>query len=283
MKEITSILRAKVTAWNNICSQMNSSLFLADGFEPKLMLPVSNAECVFWYDITNLYALIVDCMPYILKAGSLFNHTRIKLNSSSSLLLLLKNNGFLSDANAQAIVKFIDAVKEARSCFCHNKRASTFNFGKINDGIGPHTSDWKFYSHLGLSGTFDFDEGSDLLFAKTSSILSIIDNALDAAKRGYADEFIDEWSRSIAAWYMSSNDIIFRGLIVYKNNGKIPFIKYGFSKMETASLSAIANNKGITVERLVLDLHDELTEEVIYSSAIATPENVLYRLFDAII
>jgi len=283
MKEITSILRSKVNEWNNVCATMNSSLFLADSFQPKTAPLGSTSEVIFWYDIINLYALFADCMPYFLKAGELFNRTQISLQNSNSLLDLLKNNFFINYRDAGLIEKYISAIKEARGCFCHNKCMSTYNYAKLNQGIGKHTSDWKFYMHLGAVNTFDFDEGIELLFIKTNNIIRIIDQALNSAQIVTPIQFLDDWSKSISAWYMSSNDIIFRGLIAYKNANKINKVYDGFSKMDKSVLQALAKSKRITVETLVQNLHEELTDEVRYSSATATPENVLYRLFDSII
>ena len=283
MKEITTTIKQKVAEWNNISASIRSSLFLADSYEPKPIPDGSSAEVAFWYDVTNLYSLFADCMPYLHKAGTQFNRTQIKLIKADSWLDLMQNNGFLRPVDAQMIRKFITAIKEVRSCFCHNKHIASFNEKIITDGLGVHIDLWEFYPHLGCKRPFSFELGSDLLLIKAKLVIAAIDKTLRSVKGNSTDTLIDNWSKSIAAWYLSSNDIIYRGLLLYRKSGLIPTVKYGFEKMETTAISMLAKSKGITSEALVQDIHYDLTDEVIFSSARATPENVLYRLFDALI
>ncbi|WP_018213592.1 hypothetical protein [Desulfitobacterium hafniense] len=283
MNNVTTAICQKVSEWNNQCAQINTSLFLADSFNPKPIPANATAEMTFWYDITNLYALLSDCLPYVFKEGLYFNRTKISLNQSQSLLKILESCGAINSSDSDNLRLFFDAIKEARSCFCHNKPASTFNKDRIKKGLGVQNQSWEFFPHLtSVKSVFDYDEGCQIINSKIINIISILDKAIQFVCTNHID-IVDKWSKSIASWYMSSNDVIFRGLISYRNAGKIQYVKDGFSKMEKNSLETIAKHKRITIEQLIQSLHDDLTDTIIYHHQVATPENVLYTFFDSII
>ena len=283
MKSITSDIHKKVQVWNRYSKQINPSLFLADSYEPKQIPINAGQEVVFWYDVTNLYALFADCMPYLYRVGERFNRTNIKLNNSKSLFDILRFNNLLAERDEKKIKQYIDAIKELRSCFCHNKCFNTLNVSKINMGMGMHSQKWGLFPHLGCSEAFNYNEANEILRMKTAEMISIIDTFMCLVINNADDKLITEWSKSIVTWYLSSNDIIYRGLITYVNSRKKGTVYGGFQKMTIDSLVALAQYQKKPVEKLIQEIQEEILEFTYYSSSVASPENILYILFDRII
>ncbi|MBU7006178.1 hypothetical protein [Phosphitispora fastidiosa] len=291
---ITSILSVKVASWNNQCGHRNTSLFLADAFAPKPIPQHAPLEMSFWYDITNLYALLMDCMPYFLRSSDYYQNFHLKpccdMAPTRSLLEIMKDCQVINENEVRNTKVFINAIREIRSCFCHNKPMLSFNQYKVNQGIGTHSQNWAVFPHLRTNSEalFDYKEAYRLLFSESRKVFALLDRAVNQMCESATEDDIYSWSQSIAAWYLGSSDIISRCLVSYYHSKSFKS-KMGYQLREwnkclsVNSLIEIARLQGMTIEEFICKYLNELTDTIYDYHKVATPEQVLPFFFNDIL
>jgi hypothetical protein len=288
---ITGLLSEKVKTWNKICSDIIPGLFFCSDFSPKPIPTDIPTEVLFWYDIINVCSMVLDCVPHLFRSHSTYQNSSVNMNTTieetKSLLEIFVNRGAISSVEETQIKDYIEAIRELRNCFCHNKIPLTFNRKRVKKGFGQQDQNWSVFSNLSetVGDAFDYEGAYAIFKSRSQSVISIIDKAvLGFCSCNDEDDDVYRWTQSIASWYLGSNDIIFRGLL-YKAKLEKNFnnIRSWNDLLKCDKLKNIAAQKGVSIEDLLSGYLHDLTETIFLSHQIAAPENVLYSFFDEII
>lgn len=288
-------LSKKIPKINSLCEQLNAGLFLADAFNPKPIPVNAPIEMRFWYDVTNINALFVDCMPYLFRKCTRYKNYSYtlditRINETKTLLSIMEARGAITQDKSKALLRYINAIRELRSCFCHNKLETTLNRNKVEMGLGKHRHSWSVFPHLqrGSSDPFDYEMAGQMLAVVTEEMLNVIENAIEIMSQTATDEDIYDWSQSIAAWYLESDDIISRCLITYYRLKRVgtsmgaQLFQWN-QKLKNDSLKAIAKARGVTLDNFLCDSLRDLTDSICDSHIVAKPEYIMPDFFDSII
>jgi len=301
--DLSAVIETKVIEWNAICHEMCAGLFIADAFVPKPVPTDASNEIRFWYDITNINSLFMDCMQYVFKTEKMkYFRSPYELTKngepSSSLLKIMQDYQIISSEKRKTIEKFVRAIKELRSCFCHNKPWITHELVTIENGIGRHSQQWGVFPHLSSNQrvAFSYYEGSRILWSKTNSIVGIIDSLIsDVADSKDSEEIYYHWAKSIASWYFSSDDIIHRSLIRYymqRYNRRRPLYRDLNDlklKLEIDGLpdNVISEKTGLSnedINKAILEHHlSQATDEILSYNKAANPEYILGLFFNSVL
>ncbi|MDR0720400.1 MAG: hypothetical protein LBF78_12255 [Treponema sp.] len=285
---ITDELLVCINKWNNELYGEFTNLLLADNFSPKPISSKMPVEMVFWYDITNLYSLLYDCMPFFFRVSKFYFRSNIKFSSRNrtnikSIIDILNGLNIISLDEKKNIINFTRAVNELRGCFCHNKKVIYFNTERINISFGE-CQDWAVFPHLQnmrkarFDYRFDYHKAYKIISAKCHEMMTIIGKAIDKFIIIGSLPDREEWANSIAAWYLSSEELAYRELRAYysrKDNNKRlgDWIHSGLKKMSQVSGYSDADRLTFVEKRL-----DFVKDAILYSHP-ATPDKILPMFF----
>lgn len=277
------------------CNNIIAGLLFADAFTAKI--PYSNdEETQFWYAVTNLYGLFYDCAPYLFRKHWQFGRKEYVEFSDrpKTLLEILESRGCLTASAALEIKRFIYAIGELRSCFCHNKPKRTFNHARIEQSFGICLSSWAVFPYLGSNGStaFDFRQGLNALQQKTSEILGKISSAITSMSTIRNDDDINSWTIAIAAWYLQSDDVINRCLYDYYDRKRIDKnwphenglqIKTWKKQLSPVSIRSGLAGSNTSFDDYIRDWRDDLASSIYFSHTRATAELTLPDFFDEVL
>jgi hypothetical protein len=271
---ITDELLVCINKWNNELYEEFTSLFLADNFSPKPISSKMPVEMVFWYDITNLYSLLYDCMPFFFRDSKFYFRSNIKFSSRNSIIDILNGLNIISLDEKENIMNFAGAVNELRGCFCHNKNVIYFNMERINISFGE-CQGWAVFPHLQnmRKARFDYHKAYKIISDKCHEMMTIIGKAIDKFIKIRSLPECEEWANSIAAWYLSSQELAYRELRAYysyKYNKKMPGDQTDseLKKMSQVSRYSVEERLGF------------VKEAILYFHRPATPNQILPMFFD---
>ncbi|GHU72611.1 hypothetical protein AGMMS49992_08940 [Clostridia bacterium] len=272
METISSYLVNNLSEWNKKCKR--PSLFFADEFHTKIVPNNAPIEMIFWYDIINIYSLFVDCMPYLYKTFKKYYNSARNLTETKPLLDIMSaknidNNAILSNNDRAFCNSYINAIRELRSSFCHNKICSFYESDKVCRGLGPQKDNWCVFPHLksNNNSAFNYKNSYKLLTARSVKLIDILNNAISKFIENCSDSDELEWSKNLASWYLGSYDILNRALI-HKCNTE------GEKKIIIESWKNQLLSTKIT-ENIISECFDELTNAIYDHYRPATPEGVL--------
>lgn len=275
---------------NSDCSSMNSGLFFADSFLPKTPPSGASDEVQFWYAVTNIYALFFDCAPYLFRAHKQYARYTYHDQNTKTLLEILSGRRCLLPNEVSEIRKFIFAINELRSCFCHNKPRANFDMAKIECGLDRNPDQWAVFPHLSDQNgcRFNYTAGLNTLIKKTDYIIGRLSRAVASMKSNYMEDDLSSWSQSIAAWYFQSDDIMNRCLSNYYNISskllrKGKQIRIWKKGLDLDSLGKKAGVQGNTLDQYLVNWVQELADNIYWSHTPAHPEIILGDFFNVVL
>lgn len=226
--ELGQQVEYKITQLSMLCKELHQKLFFAESYYPKTIPIDASSEVEFWYWISNIYNLFFDCSKYMFGTfgrGGFFVFDR---GASGSLLSEMKNRGLLTYGEQQEIIYFTDAIKELRSCFCHNKPPDSFLPQNLKhrylDNLSHpwskwSTNHWRVLHHLGpTNATFDYTQTLTTILYSVNTVLDrYVKIVQTLAQMAPADKqaLIEAWMNAVVYWYLATETIVRRAFNEY--------------------------------------------------------------------
>ncbi|MBW7573148.1 hypothetical protein [Caproiciproducens faecalis] len=198
----------QVNELNKQCRNLHPALLLSEAYYPKPD-PCVEGEARFWNAVTNIYGLFYDCMPYLFRNHSQYQHKSYLGASDQPLLDIWANEGLITMNADLELKNFFYAITELRSIFCHNKPPQTIDKKKLRFAFGDFQ--WDPYHHG--NGTFNFIEAYKQFEVKVDCIMEILTKCVETLrKEGATSALVTSWEKALVGWYLQSDDISKRSI-----------------------------------------------------------------------